>query len=286
MFEFKEPVAEIPQNAVALIGIPYDENASHLRGAAAAPAQIRQALHCGSTNRCCENGTDLGGHPRFRDLGDIEPGSGGEFIRSVDQAVSHLLDRPIRMLSLGGDHSITVPIVRAYSRRFKPLNVLQIDAHPDLYDQFDGNRFSHACGFARIMEQGLASRLVQIGIRTANPHQRRQAQRFGVEMVEMRHRTDGNELKFAGPLYVSIDLDAFDPAFAPGVSHPEPGGLDTRTVIAMIQKIQAPVVGADIVELNPSRDPTGITARLAAKLLKELAAKMLETELDTQPCRL
>lgn len=275
MVDFKTKFDQIPADAVALVGIPCDENASFLRGAAAAPARIRQAFHCASTNRCCENGTDLGNHPRFLDMGDIEPKPGAAMIDSIDSAISVLLKRDIRVLSLGGDHSITYPIVRAYSRRYRSLNVLQIDAHPDLYDRFENNRFSHASPFARIMENRLAARLVQIGIRTANPHQRLQAEQLGVEMIEMYRWSSGNLPQFSGPLYLSIDLDAFDPAFAPGVSHPEPGGFDTRTVIAMIQQIQVPVVGADIVELNPSRDPNGATAMLAAKLLKEVAAGML-----------
>lgn len=275
MVDFKTKFDQIPADAVALVGIPCDENASFLRGAAAAPARIRQAFHCASTNRCCENGTDLGNHPRFLDIGDIEPKPGAAMIDSIDSAISVLLKRDIRVLSLGGDHSITYPIVRAYSRRYRSLNVLQIDAHPDLYDRFENNRFSHASPFARIMENRLAARLVQIGIRTANPHQRLQAEQLGVEMIEMYRWSSGNLPQFSGPLYLSIDLDAFDPAFAPGVSHPEPGGFDTRTVIAMIQQIQVPVVGADIVELNPSRDPNGATAMLAAKLLKEVAAGML-----------
>lgn len=278
MVAFKNKFDQIPAGGVALVGIPCDENASFLRGAAAAPARIRQAFHCASTNRCCENGTDLQSHSRFRDLGDIEPKHGAEMIESIENAIAALLERDLRVLSLGGDHSITYPIIRAYSGRYKSLNVLQIDAHPDLYDHFENNRFSHASPFARIMENRLVARLVQIGIRTANPHQRLQADRLGVEMVEMYRWSAGNPPRFSGPLYISIDLDAFDPAFAPGVSHPEPGGFDTRTVLAMIQQIQAPVVGADIVELNPSRDPNGATSMLAAKLLKEVAAKMLVCE--------
>jgi arginase family enzyme len=122
------------------------------------------------------------------------------------------------------------------------------------------------------MERGLATKLVQVGIRTMNAHQRAQVARFGVESVEMRTLESWRMPQFAGPLYVSIDLDAFDPAFAPGVSHHEPGGLSPRQVINWVLALNAPLVGADVVELNPSRDQNGITAILAAKLVKELAA--------------
>jgi len=280
MADFEPKFSEDLIRSVALLGIPYDKNASFLRGAAAAPMKIRQALHSESTNLCCENGLDLADPPRLLDIGDLDPDRGNGFVESIDSAISALLGRNAAVLSLGGDHSVTYPIVSAYSRRYANLNVLQIDAHPDLYDQYNGRRFSHASPFARIMEQGRVGRLVQVGIRTANPHQREQARRWGVEMLEMQQWTAGDLPEFAGPLYLSIDLDAFDPAFAPGVSHPEPGGFDTRTVIRLIQRIRAPMVGADIVELNPCRDPAGTTAVLAAKLLKEVTAKMLERNSD------
>ena len=150
------------------------------------------------------------------------------------------------------------------------------DAHPDLYDEFEGNRFSHASPFARVMEEGLAARLVQVGIRTMSGPQRLQVERFGVEVVEMRHFRPGLALGLEGPVYVTVDLDAFDPAFAPGVSHHEPGGLATRDVVDIILGLEAPVVGADVVEYNPTRDVVGVTAMLAAKLAKELAGRMLE----------
>ena len=90
------------------------------------------------------------------------------------------------MLTLGGDHAITYPILRAYGPHYPDLTILHIDAHPDLYDELEGDRLSHACPFARIMEAGLARRLVQVGVRTLNPHQRQQAERFGVKIFEMR----------------------------------------------------------------------------------------------------
>jgi arginase family enzyme len=123
------------------------------------------------------------------------------------------------------------------------------------------------------MEAGLADRLVQVGIRTMTSHTRSQAQRFGVEVIDMLAWCDGVRPSVAGPVYVSIDLDGIDPAFAPGVSHPEPGGLSARDVIGIVQRT-APIVGADVVELNPRVDPNDLTARVAAKLVKEIVARM------------
>ena len=167
---------------------------------------------------------------------------------------------------------MTYPVLEAHARRGIRPAVLHIDAHADLYDVFDDNRLSHACPFARIMESGLATRLVQVGIRTLNQHQREQAARFGVEIVEMRAWSPSLELSFDEPVYVSLDLDALDPAYAPGVSHHEPGGLSTRDVIGLLQRVQGRVIGADVVELNPARDLHGVTAMVAARFVKELVA--------------
>jgi len=252
---------------VALLGVPSDENSSFLRGAAAAPARIREALASPATNRWTESGLDLGDERLLTDAGDVTG--------PVDEAVSRLLDRGLLPLVLGGDHSISFPVVRAFAARYRPLDLVQFDAHPDLYDEFEGSRSSHACPFARILESGLVRRLVQVGIRATNRHQREQAVRFGVEVVEMRSWDKRTRLALDGDVYVSVDLDVLDPAFATGVSHHEPGGASTRRLVDTIRALEGRVVGADLVELNPARDPDGVTAAVAAKLVKELAARML-----------
>jgi len=186
------------------------------------------------------------------------------------------LEEGYRWLTLGGDHSITYPILNAYAKHYSSIQILHIDAHGDLYDEFDGDRYSHACPFARIMEEGLADRLFQVGIRALNAHQREQAERFGVEIMGMKDLDLDQLPTFEGGVYISMDMDALDPAFAPGVSHQEAGGLTSREVIRIIQSVEAPVIGADIVEYNPTRDVSNITAALAAKLTKEILSKMLE----------
>ena len=264
-----------PSRGVAVIGFPYDESSSFLRGAAAAPTLIRQALRSGSSNLWSETLIDLGAQGVLYDAGDVEL-SGPSCVRAeIEAAIAGLLDRRLQPISLGGDHSVTYPIVRAVRSRYPQLSLLHFDAHPDLYAEFGGDRYSHACPFARIMEEWLVDRLVQVGIRTLNGHQREQAERFGVEVMDMRAWRGDVHLEFDSPLYVSLDVDVLDPGFAPGVSHPEPGGLSVREVIGVIQGITVPLVGADIVEYNPSRDPLGLTGMVCAKLLKELAAKML-----------
>ncbi|MGD9239947.1 MAG: agmatinase [Desulfobacterales bacterium] len=265
---------------VAVIGIPFDANSSFMQGAARAPAQIRKTMNSGASNLCSESGIDLAARSDFIDLGDMRVDGDSDAIETIEASVTELLNRDIRLVSLGGDHAITYPIIKAFHKRFGQLEIVQLDAHPDLYDTYEGNRFSHACPFARIMEERLASRLIQIGIRALNPHQQQQAERFGVEIITIPQYDNAARIQLTGPLYLSIDLDVLDPAFAPGVSHHEPGGLTTRQVIELIQQLQAPFVGADIVELNPKRDSSEITAMAAVKILKEVSARMLELPID------
>ena len=167
-----------------------------------------------------------------------------DVIENIEASITELLNRDVRLISLGGDHAITYPIIKSFHKRFGRLEIVQLDAHPDLYDTYSGNRFSHACAIARIMEEKLASRLVQIGIRALNPHLQQQAERFGVETITIALYDKAASIQLTGPLYLSIGLDVLDPAFAPGVSHHEPGGLTTRQVIELIQQLPDPIVGS------------------------------------------
>jgi agmatinase len=257
-----------------LLGIPFDAYSSYLRGAGEAPAKIREAMRCDASNSWTELGVDLGAGDVYEDAGDMEFAEKDAFT-AIEAGVGALIDAGKRPVSLGGDHSITYPIVKAVARHHPELTIFHFDAHPDLYNEFDGNRLSHACPFARIMEAGLAKRLVQVGIRTMNRHQRAQAERFGVEVVEMRSLPACPKLKAAGPAYVTFDMDVLDPAFAPGVSHREPGGMSVREAIAHLHAIEGEIVGADLVEYNPVRDVAGVTATVAAKILKEILGKMI-----------
>jgi agmatinase len=260
---------------VALLGVPYDENSSFLSGPALAPDRIRETLLSGASSLCTEHGIHLGRETRLVDLGNLEMGRGHEALKKIEDTVAGIVDSRARALSLGGDHAISYPILKAHAAHYHRLNVLHLDAHPDLYDELEGNRYSHACPFARVMEECPVARMVQVGVRNRTTHQREQAERFGVETVEAESWEAALALEFDGPVYLSVDLDVLDPAFAPGVSHHEPGGLSSRELIRLVHSVDAPIVGADIVELNPHCDPVGITAAVAAKLLKEIAGLML-----------
>ncbi len=265
-----------PLPRVRLIGLPTDSHSSFLRGAAGAPAAIRAALASDHGNMYSECGLEIGRDVTLEDAGDLPLAEGEGDAALIREAVAAAARAGAVPLALGGDHMVSFPVVAGLAAVHGPLEILHFDAHPDLYEDFAGDRLSHASPFARIMEAGLARRLVQVGIRTLNRHCREQAERFGVEVVEMRRFAPESVPIPGAPLYISIDLDGFDPAFAPGVSHHEPGGLSVREVLQVLGRVESPIVGADIVELNPSRDLNGVTATLAAKLVRELAALSVE----------
>lgn len=262
---------------IALLGIPYDAKSSFMRGTAQGPGAIRQASTSLMINDCTESGLSLEQDTVMVDLGDLD--GSGDYDRvsaRIREAAAGILAKGAAPIFLGGDHSITYPLVKALAEKYRPLDILHFDAHPDLYDELYGDPYSHACSFARIMDEGLAQNLVQVGIRAASLSQRRNRARYGVRWVEMKDVHEGLALEFPNPLYISFDMDALDPAFAPGVSHLESGGLTARQAISIIQSVKARVVAADVVELNPSRDPSFITAAAAVKMVKEIAARIVE----------
>ncbi|MDX8513773.1 agmatinase family protein [Mesorhizobium captivum] len=260
---------------VSLLGIPHDENSSYLRGPAEAPPLIRRELASDAYTSWSETGFDL--TDRFVDYGDIDFTQPGDPWQRIENEVGRALDAGHPLISLGGDHAISWPVLRAVRKRHPSLTIVHVDAHPDIYHSYGDNPRSHTSPFARIMEEQLADRLIQIGLRTVNDHHREQFARFGVEAVEMRHFNEGLRLNLETPVYISMDLDALDPAFAPGISHREPGGFNTRQVIGLIQLIDQRIVAADVVEYNPRQDLSNVTALVAAKLVKEIAGMMLKT---------
>lgn len=258
-----------------LIGLPYDASSSFLRGPALAPPLIREALRSASWSTWCEQFRDLAGPGGLSDAGDLALPETDAARALIEAGIAAVLADGHQPLALGGDHSVSYPVLRALARAHPRLTILHIDAHPDLYDEFEGNRYSHACPFGRIMEEGLATRLVQVGIRTLNPHQRDQAERYGVEIIDMRAWQAGARPTVDGDVYLSIDLDGLDPAFAPGVSHRDPGGLSVREVLGVVQDAGGRIVGADVVEYNPRQDLGGVTALVAAKIVREVAGRMM-----------
>lgn len=264
-------------NSVSLLGVPHDENSSFMRGASEGPALIRRALNCDAYSINSETAVDLGAPGQLVDHGDISFEGAADPWDRIEERVGGVMDSGGPLICLGGDHAISHPILRAVRRRNARLTILHIDAHSDIYDAYLGNRRSHASPFARIMEEGLTDRLIQVGVRTLNDHHRVQIARFDVDLVPRDRWGATGDLVLETPVYISLDMDALDPAFAPGVSHREPGGLSTRQVIELLHSIDQPIVGADLVEYNPRCDISDLTAGVAAKLLKEIAGMMVKT---------
>ena len=263
--------------SVSLLGIPHDDNSSFMKGPAEAPPLIRRELFSDAYSIWTETGIDLGVAGRLVDQGDIRFDGAGDPWDVITQSVSRAMESGAPLISIGGDHAITHPIMRAVRRRHPKLTILHFDAHPDIYDTYQGNPRSHTSPFARIMEEGLTDRLIQVGLRTVNDHHRAQFKRFGVEVIEMGRCNEALNFALATPVYVTIDMDGFDPAYAPGVSHREPGGFSPRQVIDWLHTIDQPIIGGDVVEYNPRCDISNVTATVAAKVVKELAGMMVKT---------
>ena len=260
-----------------LLGICWDDHSSHARGPSKAPQAIRAALRDDAGNRYAADLSDVLSSDALHDHGDVSLPVGKGDASAITAAARAVLATGDRLLALGGDHAVTFPLIEAVAETWPGVRIVHIDAHPDLYHDFEGDPLSHASPFARIMERGLASELIQIGIRADTPHLRDQAQRFGVQSFApdaIGAALDAVRALGDGPVYLSFDLDGLDPAFAPGVNHHEPGGLSVREALQVIAAIPGQLVGADIVELVPDRDLNGVTAKVCAKLAKEIIARM------------
>jgi len=268
---FSQKLTQLDSGKIGVAGIPFDAYSSYMRGPALAPSLIMDAFRSPSANCYTESLTSLHDHSQLVWLDEAPIAEYADILPQVER----ILMTDARLLALGGDHSVSYPLVKATAAHHPGLTVLHLDAHTDLYESFAGNPFSHACPFARILEDGLVKRLVQVGIRTLTPDHRELADRYGVEIIEMKDWQGQTDFQLEGPVYMSLDLDVLEPGMAPGLSHHEPGGMTVREVLSIIQQIKVPLVGADIVEYNPLRDRDGITAMIAAKCMKEVLDRML-----------
>ncbi len=255
---------------VALLGVPYDRTQSYRRGAAEGPRAIRDASWSLETYSqdlaadLCEVG--------LRDFGDLavrelEPEA---MVAEVGRAVAALPPGTVPLL-LGGDHTLTVGALRALQDQHPDLRMVTFDAHLDLRDAYEGDRWSHACALRRAWEVLGDGRLVQLGVRSGT----REEWTFARSRCRWSHpalslpETVLEEL-LAYPVYLSVDLDVLDPAAAPGVGNPEPGGPGFDELVEALCSLRhLRVVGMDLVETSPPWDPSGLTPVVAAKLLRE-----------------
>jgi agmatinase len=253
---------------VAILGVPYDATETFRRGARLAPGAIRWASWSIESYSPVLN-RDLEDLP-LQDLGDLElPDAPEEMVESVVQAVGALPEGCLPVL-LGGEHTITLGAVRALARRHPRLAVLHLDAHLDMRDRYEGRQLSHATVMRRLAEE-LPHSLVQLGVRSGIPEEFEAARRLCLwSSSDLLLPPSIYGTLRERPLYVTVDIDVLDPAYAPGTGNPEPEGPSAHEVLGFLRHLQSfYVVGMDVVEVSPPYDPSGVTAVLAAKIARE-----------------
>jgi agmatinase len=267
---FLEPPSGIKTAKILLVGFPYDGTSSFRAGARFAPNAIREASRNLETFSPLFN-LDLE-ELSWCDVGDLvfsntEP---ERVVHTIYEFVQRQLESGKVLIGMGGEHLVTVGIVKAYSKFYDDLHVIQLDAHADLRELYLGQRFSHATAIKRIVDFIPSNRLIQIGVRsgTREEFQWMKTYKTRYSLKEASKKI----LSLKKPCYLSIDMDVFDPAFCPGVSTPEPIGLSSHEVFNFLHQFfrSVPIVGADVVEICPPFDPSGISVSLAGKLIREL----------------
>ena len=255
-----------------LVGVPYDGTSTFRPGSRFAPPSIRESSY-GLESYSPYQDKDLS-EIKFFDMGDI-PLSYSDVqlnLKIIESFVFKLLLKGKRTICLGGEHLISYPIIKAYKRKYKDLTIVQLDAHSDLADSFRGEKFSHATVMRRVTEVVGFKNLYQLGIRSMVREDRLLPKRK--ENMCMLDLSKGGEyLKEIGdrPIYLTIDLDVLDPAYFPGTGTPEPGGVTFNELLEFILSLKGlRIVGADVVELSPHYDPSGISSITAAKVVREL----------------
>jgi agmatinase len=274
---------------VALLGIPYDGGTSYRTGARYGPRHIRDQS---SLIRPWNPALKVAPFERLRvaDYGDVDvaPVSIEATFAAIERDVSALVQAGVTPLSVGGDHSVTLPILRALARRHGPLALVHFDAHPDTWDEYFGSKYFHGTTFRRAVEEGLVDgrRVIQIGIRGPlygpedfDFHATHGLEVLRIEDVKERGTAWAAERleRLAGrPAYCSFDIDAVDPAYAPATGTPEVGGLSSYEALVLVRALRSlDLVGADVVEVSPPYDGPGqITSLLAANLLFELLSTL------------
>jgi len=277
-------IADPNELEVALVGIPFDGGATYRAGARFGPRNIReQSVLIRSWNPVL----NVNPFQRFRiaDFGDfsVNPLSIEDTFGRVARQMQPLLDAGVRCVSVGGDHSLSLPLLRAVAKKHGPVALIQFDAHNDLWDEYFGCRYSHGTPFRRAIEEGLIreGHFLQVGLRgqVYSEHDFEFAREHKVRMITAEEFHAGGmapvrkELaEFQDmPVYVTLDIDCVDPAFAPGTGTPQIGGFTSYQVVELVRALKGlQIVSCDLVEVSPPYDNGEITSLLAANLLFEM----------------
>jgi guanidinobutyrase len=270
---------------VAFVGVPFDIGTSNRAGARFGPRQIR-------TESCLIRPYNMATRAapfdslQVADLGDIAINTFNleKSITIIEQAYSEILEQDCKPLTMGGDHTISLPILRALKKQHGPVGIVHVDAHADINDHMFGERIAHGTPFRRAIEEGLIepTRMVQIGLRASGY----EADDFdwpreqGVRVVQAEEcwyqslkplMEEVRDQLGAGPVYLTFDIDGLDPAYAPGTGTPEIGGLTVHQGLEIVRGCRGlDIIGGDLVEVAPAYDPSGNTALVAANLLFEM----------------
>ena len=256
---------------VGLFGVPYDGTTSFRPGARFGPASIRDVSN-GLETYCPQLDRDLD-DLAFADLGavDIPFGAPEPVLEAVRESTETVLNLGLCPLMLGGEHSISSGAVAAVAARHPDLVLVQLDAHADLRDSWLGSRHSHACAMRRCLEVLPSQQLFQLSIRSGTRAEFNELRSSGRLMADMRALAEALKQLQGRPVYLTVDLDWFDPAVLPGTGTPEPGGFFWSDFAALVDVLQDHrLVAADVVELAPQLDPSGVSSVLATKVTRSL----------------
>ena len=261
---------------VALFGVPYDGTTSFRPGTRFGPAAIRE-VSTGLETYCPQLDRDLE-DLAYADIGAVEipHGDPEPVVDAVCHATSTVLAAGMKPLMLGGEHSISSGAVAAVAKQHPDLVLVQLDAHADLRETWLGASHSHACAMRRCLEVLPSGDLLQIAIRSGTAEEFSELHRSG-RLIPLHQMSQKLSDLRGRPIYLTVDLDWFDPAVMPGTGTPEPGGFTWADFAVLINELQHHhLVGADVVELAPQLDPSGISSVLAAKVTRSLLLLMAQ----------
>ncbi len=271
-----------PESIITIIGVPYDSSSSYRPGSRFAPQSIRDAA-CNMELNSMLTGIDLES-VGFNDIGDLAValGDGEKTLSMLTNVVSNVLSGKRVISVIGGEHTITYGVLRAFK---EDTGYLVVDAHLDLREDYLGYKYSHA-SFNRLIIEELGLHPLYIGVRAWSSEESSYANKRGLKAISSEFFEDRsiselvNEvrqlIKSVDKVYLSIDFDAFDPSYAPGVGNPEPLGITPRKLLRLLKELVLSngleVAGFDVVEVNPLKDPSDITSALAAKMIVEMSS--------------
>lgn len=264
--------SDYQDSQIVIIGVPFDQTSSFRAGTSKGPKKIRENSYCFEPY-LMEHGRYLDDN-RIHDHGDIEGVKGADEVTSVEEevkkTVSHMIEDDKFPILIGGEHSISPYSVSCHEE----VKVLVLDGHLDFRDEYEGDKRSHATSVRRIAESKDVKDVLVMGVRSLSKEESEieKPEFFTAKEVKGSWEEVESHLDdwIDGPVYLSIDMDVFDPSYAPGVGNPEPFGLEPRYAKSIIQNISKHLVGVDIVETCPKYDRGDITSILAARLIYEI----------------